>query len=696
MRIRTLVPVLAAACCWAGDAAPATAPLATVAIADGTVLQKHWQASLYGQVWADPGMAWVREQAAAGLAQLKAEQGLDLEALLAAMKDVRAEFIGMEPGSEPKPQFRLQADCGAQAAALMTLAAKDARGAAPAVPGADQAVAVGDGVLARFGTRLVLAFNTDAKPWPVQPTANDGRLSIDYKRFMGLMADIQRQMPGGAPESLDAMLVKLEPWFGTLVWTSDLVAQGMHEVMLYDRSSPGLLPVDRAQLDRMPANALLGAAMGFDLGKVWPLFGEMWLDSIDQAMHGFEKTGPAATKAEIDQILIGLGVAGGLDALVKDLRGTVVFAITPGMPIPGFTLTLPRSPSVDALVAAGLAQLGAAPPAEGASAMVAIPNAPVVPQVARDAGHWLITTDAALAGDWLAKRGGGFNASVTGKAILAKAPADAYLLAGLDTAGALRLAAPFVGMGAQQMPLDAKGRQSVLAGFNRLATLAGPSIWWSQDGAKGNRTEADGPLGMGVMPIAVIAAIAIPNLLESRVTAQESAAGATLRSGIFPAQIQFQGGSYRDGDQDNIGEYGGLGQLSGRIATDKMEAGNLKLLTGPLGQGDTSSGYRFKIWLPDGKGGAVDGDQAAPAGSADAQERGFLALAWPLSDEQGRTMFALGMDGQLRSLPWDGQEPTWQSALGDGWDAPPTWPTHQQGRRNAAPAPRPADPKALF
>lgn len=696
MRTHLVASILAATCCWAGDAVPATTPLGSIAVADGAVLQQHWQASLYGQVWADPGMAWVRQQAAAGLLQLKNEEGVDLEGLLAAMKDLRAEFLGMEPGRMLRPQFRAQGDFGAQAAALMTLAAAQARGAAPAVPGADQAVAVGDGVLARFGTRLVFALNVEAKPWPVEGTSNDGRLAIDYRRFMRLVADMQQQMPGGAPEDFDAMLAKLEPWFGTLTWTSDLVAQGMHEVMLYDRSSPGLLPADRAQLDRMPATAIAAAAIGFDLGKMWPLFGDMWLDSIDQAMHGLAKAGPAATRAEIDQVLTALGVIGGLDALVKDLRGTVVIAITPGMPIPGFTIALPRSPSVDALMAVGLAQLGAVPPAEGASAMVAIPNVPVLPQVARDAGHWLITTDAAMAGDWLARRGGGFNASPTGKALLAKAPADAYLLAGLDTAGALRLAAPFVGMGVQQMPIEPPGRQAVLAGFNRLATLAGPSLWWSQDGARGNRTEADGPLGLGVLPIAMIAAIAIPNLLESRVAANEAAAGATLKSGIFPAQVQFQGGAYRDGDADNIGEYGGLGQLSGRIATEKFAVGGIRLLSGSLAQGDSANGYRFRIWLPDGQGGAVDGDQAMPAGAADAQERSFLALAWPMSPEQGGTMFALGADGQLRSLPWDGAEPVWQSALGDGWEEAPTWPLHQHGRRNAAPAQRPADPKALF
>ena len=46
--------------------------------------------------------------------------------------------------------------------------------------------------------------------------------------------------------------------------------------------------------------------------------------------------------------------------------------------------------------------------------------------------------------------------------------------------------------------------------------------------------------------IAIIAAIAIPNLLESRITANESAAATALKSGVFPAQVQFQSGNYSD------------------------------------------------------------------------------------------------------------------------------------------------------
>ena len=55
--------------------------------------------------------------------------------------------------------------------------------------------------------------------------------------------------------------------------------------------------------------------------------------------------------------------------------------------------------------------------------------------------------------------------------------------------------------------------------------------------------------------IAIIAAIAIPNLLESRITANESAAAASCKSGIFPGMVQFQSGGYVDADANGRGVY---------------------------------------------------------------------------------------------------------------------------------------------
>ena len=99
--------------------------------------------------------------------------------------------------------------------------------------------------------------------------------------------------------------------------------------------------------------------------------------------------------------------------------------------------------------------------------------------------------------------------------------------------------------------------------------------------------------------IAIIAAIAIPNLLESRVTANEAAASASLKSGVFPGQVQFQGGGYLDRDADNVGEYGTVGMLTGAAGTPKIASGQIKLVTGPMATGGataatrSANGYQF-------------------------------------------------------------------------------------------------------
>jgi len=84
--------------------------------------------------------------------------------------------------------------------------------------------------------------------------------------------------------------------------------------------------------------------------------------------------------------------------------------------------------------------------------------------------------------------------------------------------------------------------------------------------------------------IAIIAAIAIPNLLRSRLTANESAAIAslsTLRSG----QSTFQSGSLRDADSDGMGEYGNLILLSNATPP---------IIDSALG-GGTKSGYTYVV-----------------------------------------------------------------------------------------------------
>ena len=171
--------------------------------------------------------------------------------------------------------------------------------------------------------------------------------------------------------------------------------------------------------------------------------------------------------------------------------------------------------------------------------------------------------------------------------------------------------------------------------------------------------------------IAIIAAIAIPNLLESRVTANEAAASASLKSGVFAGEVQFQGGGYQDADGDNVGEYGTLGMLAGKDATSKMPlvAGisGLTLLQGPLATSPTvtlsrnTSGYIFWSFTPSLTSvlgvtttALIDGDQGTAAAVAPATanngEKYFAVGCMPEKyGDSGRRVFMLSEDGQIRS-----------------------------------------------
>ncbi len=192
--------------------------------------------------------------------------------------------------------------------------------------------------------------------------------------------------------------------------------------------------------------------------------------------------------------------------------------------------------------------------------------------------------------------------------------------------------------------------------------------------------------------IAIIAAIAIPNLLESRVTANESAAATSLKSGVFPAEVQFQGGACQDSDTDNVGEYGHLVDLGGNRATTgtgtTSATGQLHLLQGPLALpaetlliGATStialrvaSGYNFEVITDNGTGAAVLREAqplAAAAGAPlafteQAPERNWMCFAAPLKyNDTGRRVFNISHEGQVRSPTAQANTATWFAANRD-------------------------------
>ena len=182
--------------------------------------------------------------------------------------------------------------------------------------------------------------------------------------------------------------------------------------------------------------------------------------------------------------------------------------------------------------------------------------------------------------------------------------------------------------------------------------------------------------------IAIIAAIAIPNLLESRVTANEANASASLKSAVFAGQVQFMSGGYQDRDADGTGEYGSLDQLSGQKATTRANAGTLRIIQGPLASavvaGAVSTGsYLFVSQLPS----TTDATQATTAvftevtavatqnaaavanTGADNGEKYFAVGAAPVTyGTTARRSFIISNDGMVRSPATIAADTIWLGA----------------------------------
>lgn len=141
--------------------------------------------------------------------------------------------------------------------------------------------------------------------------------------------------------------------------------------------------------------------------------------------------------------------------------------------------------------------------------------------------------------------------------------------------------------------------------------------------------------------IAIIAAIAIPNLLRARLASNETSAIGALRT-MSSAEQSFQSSGARDTDGDGVGEYGGLALLSNAVPP---------YIDNVLG-GGSKSGYLFAVTTL----GAVNSDEVL-----------WLATATPISyQSSGNRSFYVDESGVIRGSDVAGVAGT--RATG------PTWP----------------------
>jgi prepilin-type N-terminal cleavage/methylation domain-containing protein len=167
--------------------------------------------------------------------------------------------------------------------------------------------------------------------------------------------------------------------------------------------------------------------------------------------------------------------------------------------------------------------------------------------------------------------------------------------------------------------------------------------------------------------IAIIASIAIPNLLSARLNANESAAIATLKN-ISSAQAQCQASGIIDTNNNGAGEYGFFGELSGKTnvrgGTQRISPPVLSTAFGNIANRQvTRSGYIFQMYLPDATAIGVPEDPtgglAVPAAVDGAQsETLWCCYAWPaVQGNSGKRSFFVNQGGDVLATNHNGGTP---------------------------------------
>ncbi len=172
-----------------------------------------------------------------------------------------------------------------------------------------------------------------------------------------------------------------------------------------------------------------------------------------------------------------------------------------------------------------------------------------------------------------------------------------------------------------------------------------------------------------ILVIAIIASIAIPNLLSARLTSNESAAISTLRS-ISSAQAEVQTSRAIDANGNGVGEYAFFAELASGVGLREASGtAGARFLTPPTlsatfanvtslppitGGVVTRSGYVFQIFLPHATGTGLVEATAGGVGSTAPDpvqsELLWCCYAWPMDfGNTGRRAFFVNQWGEILS-----------------------------------------------
>jgi prepilin-type N-terminal cleavage/methylation domain-containing protein len=158
--------------------------------------------------------------------------------------------------------------------------------------------------------------------------------------------------------------------------------------------------------------------------------------------------------------------------------------------------------------------------------------------------------------------------------------------------------------------------------------------------------------------LAIVASMAVPNLLASGATANENVTIGTLRT-LSTAQFRFKSMSLVDRDHSGSYEYGTLPELAGVDPVRQTgEQLSPSLVAASIGAIDARGyllrqGYYYAVFLPDAAGAGLIATPAnLPAVDPRHAESSYTLLAWPaVYGQTGRAAYFVNEQGEvLKSL----------------------------------------------
>ncbi|HEX6811070.1 MAG TPA: prepilin-type N-terminal cleavage/methylation domain-containing protein [Planctomycetota bacterium] len=159
--------------------------------------------------------------------------------------------------------------------------------------------------------------------------------------------------------------------------------------------------------------------------------------------------------------------------------------------------------------------------------------------------------------------------------------------------------------------------------------------------------------------IAIIAAIAVPNLLSARLNANESAAIATLKN-IASAQAQSQASAVIDSNNNGLGEYAFFAEMAGTVSVRgssiTINPPTLSTAFGTINAQScvARSGYLFCMFLPSAaltgcvEAAGIGGGPGTPVVDPNQCETLWCCYAWPqVAGNSGKRTFFTYQSGDV-------------------------------------------------